>query len=173
MSANRRLARLAIAAALVASVPAITGAATYSNGTATSTFNVTLTIIANCTIAAQPLNFGSSQGVLATAVSANTTVGVTCTNTTPYNLGLNAGTGTGSTTSARTMSGTGANVSTVAFNLFQSAGATNWGNTQGTDTLPGTGNGALQTLTVYGQVPAQTTPQPDTYKSTITATVYF
>jgi len=173
MSAHRRLARLAIAAALVASVPAITGAATYSNGTATSTFNVTLTIVANCIISAQPLNFGSSQGVLATAVSANTTVGVTCTNTTPYNLGLNAGTGTGSTTSARTMSGTGANTSTVAFNLFQTAGATNWGNTQGTDTLAGTGNGTLQTLTVYGQVPAQTTPQPDTYKSTITATVYF
>lgn len=173
MSTNRRLARLAIAAALVASLPSITGAATYSNGTATSTFNVTLTIIANCTIAAQPLNFGSSQGVLATAVTANTTVGVTCTNTTPYNLGLNAGTGTGSTTSARTMSGTGANTSTVAFNLFQAAGATNWGNTQGTDTQPGIGNGSLQTLTVYGQVPAQTTPQPDTYKSTITATVFF
>jgi spore coat protein U-like protein len=35
------------------------------------------------------------------------------------------------------------------------------------------GTGNAQTLTVYGQIPAQTTPQPDAYKSTITATVYF
>ena len=110
---------------------------------------------------------------MATAVSVNTTMNVTCTNTTPYNVGLNAGTGTGSTVAARVLSGTGANTSTVAFNLFQAAGATNWGNTQGTDTRSGTGTGSSQTLTVYGVVPAQSTPQPDTYKSTITATVYF
>ena len=90
-----------------------------------------------------------------------------------WNVGLNAGTGTGSTVAARVLSGTGANTGTVAFNLYQTAGATNWGNTQGTDTLSGTGTGNSQTLTVYGVVPAQATPQPDTYKSTITATVYF
>lgn len=174
MPTRRHLARLAIATALVASVPAITGAATYSNGTATATFQVTLTIIANCIIAANPLNFSSSQGVLATAVNTTTTLSVTCSNTTPYNLGLNAGTGTGSTIAARTLSSTtGGNSSVVAFNLFQTAGATNWGNSQGTDTVAGTGTGAAQTVTVYGQVPAQNTPQPDTYKSTITATVYF
>lgn len=148
-------------------------AAVYSNGSKTSNFDTTLQIIADCTINANPLDFGQSQGVLATAVAVNTTIGVTCTNTTLYNLGLNAGTGTGSTTSTRTLSGTGANTGTVAYNLFQAAGATNWGNTQGTDTKSGTGTGSLQTLTVYGQVPAQATPAPDTYKSTITATVYF
>jgi len=168
----RNLLLVSLSGALVA-MPVAGTAAVYSNGNAPSAFDVTLTIIANCTIAAQPLNFGSTQGVLATAVSVNTTLSVTCSNTTPYNIGLTAGTGTGSTTAARVMSGTGANTSTVAFNLYQAAGTTNWGNTQGTDTKSGTGSGTAQTLTVYGVVPAQSTPQPDTYKSTITATVYF
>lgn len=148
-------------------------AAVYSNGTATVNFDVTLKILANCVIAANPLDFGQTQGVLSSAVAVNTTISVTCSNTTPYNVGLSAGTGTGSTTSSRFLSGTGGNTGTVAFNLFQAAGATNWGNTQGTDTKSGTGTGTAQTLTVYGQIPVQATPAPDTYKSTITATVYF
>jgi spore coat protein U-like protein len=175
MSNLRRAARFAVTALTVASLFAAnyTDAAVYSNGSKTSTFDVTLKIVADCIIAANPLDFGQSQGVLSTAVTANSTLNVTCTNTTPYNVGLNAGTGTGSSTSARLMSGTGANTSTVAFNLKQTSGGANWGNTQGTDTYSSTGTGTVQNLTVYGQVPAQATPQPDTYKSTITATVYF
>jgi spore coat protein U-like protein len=175
MTYAQRFARLAFATLTAASVltSGFAGAAVYSNGSKNTTFDVTLTIVADCIIAANNLNFGSSQGVLATAVTANTTLSVTCTNTTPYNVGLSSGTGTGSSGTTRYMSGTGANTSTVAFNLFQTAGATQWGNTQGTDTKSGTGSGTAQTLTVYGQIPAQTTPQPDAYKSTITATVYF
>lgn len=167
------LAAVAAAAVLAASVPVVGNAATYSNGTNTTTFDVTLKIIANCVISALPLDFGQTQGVLATAVNVNTTLNVTCTNTTPYNVGLNAGTGAGSLGTTRYLSGTGGNTATVQFNLFQTAGATVWGNTQGTDTHGGTGNGTAQPITVYGQVPPQTTPVPDTYKSTITATVYF
>jgi spore coat protein U-like protein len=171
---SKSLTRVALAVAVGATLLPMPGsAAVYGNGTKTAAFDVTLKIIADCTIAANALDFGQSQGVLATAVSVNTTLNITCTNTTPYNIGLSAGTGTGSTTASRLMSGTGANTSTVAFNLFQASGTTNWGNTQGTDTKSGVGNGTSQVHTVYGQVPAQTTPQPDTYKSTITATVYF
>jgi spore coat protein U-like protein len=171
---RRSLTRIATAAIITAMLaPVMGGAAVYSNGSKTSNFDVTMKIIADCTIAANPLDFGQSQGVLATSVNANTTLNVTCTNTTPYNVGLSAGNGTGSSTSARLMSGTGANTSTVAFNLNMTAGGGNWGNTQGTDTLSGTGSGVQQNLTVYGQVPAQATPQPDTYKSTLVATIYF
>ena len=101
------------------------------------------------------------------------TINVTCSNSTPYNLGLNAGTGAGSSGTTRKLSGTGANTGTVAFNLFQTAGSTLWGDTQGSNTVGGTGTGSAITHTVYGQVPVQATPAPDTYKSTITATVYF
>lgn len=165
---------LAVALAIGPAVP-VTQAATYNNGTATAAFNVTLALQANCTISANPLNFGTN-GVLDTAVSQQTTVAVTCTNTTPYNIGLDAGTVTGSSITTRLMAGTSAGntATTVSFQLYQDAGHTTvWGNTQGTNTVAGTGTGAAQSITVYGQVPAQVTPQPDTYQTTITATVYF
>lgn len=165
-----------VAAALVfGPVLPAADAATYSNGTATATFNVTLTLQANCSISANPLSFGTN-GVLATALNQQTTVAVTCTNTTPYNVGLDAGTVTGSTTASRLMAGTatGNTATTVAFQLYQDAGhATVWGNVQGTNTVAGTGTGSAQSISVYGQVPAQTTPKPDTYQTTVTATVYF
>lgn len=154
-------------------LPLAANAATYSNGSKTATFDVSMKIVADCTIAAAGMDFGQNQGVLATAVTAQSNINVTCTNTTPYNVGLSAGTGTGSSGTNRFLSGTGANTGTVKFNLYQTPGSGSWGNTQGTDTYSGTGNGALQTLTVYGEVPVQTTPAPDTYKSTVTATVYF
>lgn len=158
---------------LAASATIPVGAAVYSTGTGTNPFDVTLKIIANCIISAAPLDFGQTQGLLTTPINVNTTVNVTCTNTTPYNVGLSAGTGTSSTTTTRYMSGTGSNTGTVLFNLFQTVGTTNWGNTQGTDTVSGTGSGTAQVITVYGNVPVQNTPAPDSYKSTITATVFF
>ena len=167
-----RLAAMAAVSA-AAAMPAATSAATYNNGTNTSSFDVTMTIVANCKVAAANLDFGQAQGVLATTVSINSNINVTCSNTTPYNIGLSAGSGVGSTGTTRYLSGTGGNTSTVRFNLYQAAGTTLWGDTQGTNTHGGVGNGSAQAMTVYGEVPAQTTPQPDTYKSTITATVYF
>lgn len=166
----------AVAVVLIAGSQSIPiSAAVYSNGTNTATFNVTLTLQANCSITANPLNFGST-GVLSTAINQQTTLSVTCSNTTPYNVGLDAGTVTGSTVASRLMAGTttGNTSTTVAFEMYQDAGhATLWGNTQGTNTEGGTGTGAAQVITVYGQVPSQTTPTPDTYQTTVTATVYF
>ncbi|MBT2115563.1 spore coat U domain-containing protein [Dyella sp. LX-66] len=150
-------------------------AAVYNNGTSPATFTVSLTLQANCTIGASALAFGS-YGVLGSAINQQTTVQVTCTNTTPYNVGLDAGGVAGSTVSARLMAGTtaGNTSTTVGFQLYQDAGhSTIWGNTQGTDTVAGTGSGSAQPITVYGQVPSQATPKPDTYQTTVTATVYF
>lgn len=169
-----KLSTLALFAtfAAFAALPGVTSAVVYSSSN-TATFDVTLKIVANCVIAATPLDFGQTQGVLTSAVNVNTTLNVTCSNSTPYNVGLDAGTGAGSVGTTRYLSGTGGNTATVQFNLFQAAGATVWGNTQGTNTHAGTGSGVAQPITVYGQVPPQSTPIPDTYKSTITATVYF
>lgn len=69
---------------------------------------------------------------------------------------------------------TGGDATTVAYQLYQDpARATVWGDTQATDTLGGVGAGTTQSIPVYGRVPAQTTPAPDVYQSTVTATVYF
>jgi len=164
-----------VAVLALTSILPLARAATYANGTATATLNVTLTLQANCTISATPLNFGTN-GVLASALNQQTNVAVTCTNTTPYNVGLDAGTVAGSTVASRLMAGTttGNTGTTVGFELYQDAGhATVWGNTQGTNTVAGTGTGSAQSISIYGQVPAQATPQPDTYQTTVTATVYF
>ena len=135
----------------------------------TTTFAVQATITATCTInSASTLNFGTV-GVLAGNTDQTSTIQVTCTNTTPYNIGLNAGTGTGATVAVRKMT-SGAN--TVNYSLYSNSGRTTvWGNTIGTDTQAATGNGSAQSYTVYGRVPAQATPAPGTYTDTITVTL--
>lgn len=170
LKSTSKLALLGMVGILVA--PLASHAQTYSKSKV-ATFDISMKIVADCTIAAASMDFGQNQGVLNAAVSANSSIRVTCTNTTPYNVGLNAGTGTGSNGTTRYMNGTGANTGTVQFNLFRSPGAGLWGNTQGSDTVSGVGSGNEQTLTVYGEIPVQTTPAPDSYKSTVTATVYF
>jgi len=139
--------------------------------TATTTMTVQMTITATCLVnSATALNFGT-QGVLATNVDQTSTLQVTCTNTTPYNIGLNVGTGAGATVAARKMT-SGAN--TVNYTLYRNSTRTTlWGNTVGTDTVAATGNGAAQNYTVYGRVPPQAAPAPGTYTDTITVTVTY
>ena len=56
----------------------------------TTTFNVTATVPTTCTVATNNLNFGTA-GVLTANTDATTTLSPTCTNGTPYNIGLNGG----------------------------------------------------------------------------------
>ena len=138
----------------------------------TTQFQVTLTIQAECRLtSATDLAFGTT-GVIQAAINSTSAIGVQCTNTTPYNIGLDPGTAPGATVTTRHMSsGAGA---TVAYQLFRDeARSQNWGNTAGTDTLAGTGNGAVQTVTVYGRVPPQTTPAAGTYADTVRVTVTY
>jgi spore coat protein U-like protein len=139
--------------------------------TSTATMTVQMTITATCTVnSATALNFGT-QGVLTTNVDQTSTIQVTCTNTTPYNIGLDAGTGTGATVATRKMT-SGAN--TVNYTLYSNSTRTTvWGNTVGTDTAAATGNGSAQSYTVYGRVPPQAAPAPGTYTDTITVTVTY
>jgi spore coat protein U-like protein len=63
---------------------------------------------------------------------------------------------------------------TINYSLYTDNGRTTvWGNTVGTDTVSATGSGASQSYTVFGRVPAQTTPAPATYTHTITVTVTY
>jgi spore coat protein U-like protein len=97
---------------------------------------------------------------------------VTCTNTSPYKVGLDPGTPAGTTVTTRKMSGPGGAL--LSYALYQDAAHTkNWSNTVGTDTVAGTGNGNAQALTVYGQVGAGQFITPGAYTDTITATVIF
>jgi spore coat protein U-like protein len=137
--------------------------------TATTTFGVTATVQSTCLVSATALAFGTYTGALATSTS---TVSVTCTNTTPYNVGLSAGLATGATVTTRQMTGPASALLNYAM-FSNSTRTTNWGQTTGTDTVTGTGNGAAQALTVYGQVTAGQFVAPGAYTDTITATVTY
>jgi spore coat protein U domain-containing protein, fimbrial subunit CupE1/2/3/6 len=149
----------------------VLGVATQSAvaATVTTTFGVTATVQATCLVSATPLAFGTYTGAVANSTSA---VSVTCTNTTPYNVGLSAGLATGSTVTTRKMTGPASAL--LGYALFSDAARTvNWGQTIGTDTVTGTGNGAAQAITVYGQATAGQFVAPGAYTDTITATITY
>jgi spore coat protein U-like protein len=135
--------------------------------TTTATFSVTATVLASCTVAATPLPFGSYTGAVLNVTS---TVTATCTTTTPYTVGLNAGT-SGGTVTTRQM--TGALATLLPYSLsVDSAHTVNWGNTAGSF-VAGVGTGAAQPLTVYGQIAASVFATPGAYTDTITATLTY
>lgn len=170
LAVSRLLPRHSLLATLAAGGLLQTGNAVLA-ATATSSFTVSVTITATCVInSASALNFGT-QGVLSTNKDQTSTISVTCTSTTPYNIGLDAGTGSGATVTTRKLASGGA---TINYTLYSDSGRTTiWGNTIGTNTVSAIGNGAAQSYTVYGRMPAQTTPAPGTYTDTITVTVTY
>jgi spore coat protein U-like protein len=155
---------------------AITGCvalgAPASAQTATGNLNVSVTIASGCTVAGGTIAFGA-QTSLQTAIDQTGTVNVTCTNTTPYTVALTAG-ANGASVTTRRMRGGSTNTEFVNYALFTNAGrTTNWGQTIGTDTVAGTGNGSAQPLTIFGRVPAQAIGSPGSYTDTVTVTVTF
>jgi spore coat protein U-like protein len=96
----------------------------------------------------------------------------TCTGSTPYNVGLNAGTATGATVTTRSMTGPAGAL--LGYKLFTNSGhTTNWGNTVGTNTEAGIGTGLAQSLTVFGQIPAGQSVTPGAYSDTIIVTLTY
>ncbi|WP_250528432.1 spore coat U domain-containing protein [Caballeronia sp. GAWG2-1] len=164
-----RAGTIGLALALASAAPLFAQGATSK----TATFTVSLTIQADCDITANPLDFGST-GIIHANIDQTTTVNVTCTKGTAYNIGLDQGSISGSAVATRLLGSTGSPTPTVNFGLYRDSARTqNWGQTIGTDTLSGTGTGSSQALTVYGRVPTQTAPAAGAYTSTITATVTF
>jgi spore coat protein U-like protein len=143
---------------------------TITSNSANISFTTTATVSNECTVSVGSLNFGSVTS-LSSSVAATTTTTLRCTNGDAYTVGLNAGSGSGATISARKMT-SGSN--TVTYSLYQnSADTTVWGNTVGTNTVAGTGTGGTQTLTVYGLVPAQTVPAVGTFTDTVVVTATY
>ncbi len=160
---------LAGVGALALLAVALPGRQAMAAATATSNFTVSATVQATCLISAGNLSFGTYTG---SQVDASSTISVTCTNTTPYDVGLSAGTTTGATTSTRKMAGTGG--ATLNYALYTDSGhLSNWGNIVDTDAVEGTGNGSAQSLTVYGRLPAAQYVTPGAYSDTITATITY
>lgn len=141
---------------------------TTYNGMAT--FTVTATVVANCTLSASALAFGNYVPTAQSLATAPLTV--TCTDTTTYNVGLNSGTGNGSSGTTRYM--TGPSAALIQYQLFLDSGMSMvWGNTVGTNTSASTGTGTAQTLTVYGMIHTGQNVTPGSYADTVTATITY
>lgn len=146
-----------------------------SNSDSSGNFVVTATanLINYCTVSATSINFGNSVGLLTSAIANTGTITATCTEGDVYTIALNKGTTSGASLTSRMMAGSGSAV--VKYQLYtNSSHGTIWGDgTSGTSTGGGTGSGGSQSYTVYGLVPAQTTPAPGSYSDTITVTVTY
>jgi spore coat protein U-like protein len=145
--------------------------ATIGNSHATTTaFMVTATSATVCSVAATALNFGAT-GVLRSALDGTSSITVTCTSAAPYTVALDGGLSGASNPTQRKMS---QGAESITYGLYQNSNrAAPWGNSDGVNTVAGTGTGLTQTFTVYGRVPAQSTPSPGTYSDTVVLTISY
>jgi spore coat protein U-like protein len=150
----------------------------YGSAAATTdaTLAVSVTVSATCTVAANPLFFGSyfpGSGSL----NANTTLLVRCSRGAPFTVAMDAGV-SGSLLERLMTQGT----SSLQYNLYTTAARTTvWGTgSSGTALVSGTGRGLAGneaiTETVYGELPDSAANQllaAGTYSDTIRVTVSY
>jgi spore coat protein U-like protein len=139
--------------------------------TTTTTFSVTATVLTSCLVVATPLAFGSYDPAVVAPLDATNTVTVTCTIGTPYNIGLNAGGGTGADVASRKMT---SGVNLLNYTLYQETGRTTvWGNTVLTDTVNATALITPTVHSVYGRVFSGQYIPAGIYTDTISVTVTY
>jgi spore coat protein U-like protein len=159
---TRLLVGIAVAALIAA--PTASRAATTATGNLLVSANVTSACSVNSGSGA--MNFGNLVGsTISTLLSVSGNVSITCTTAVPWNVGLDKGV-SGSSVTAREM--TDGLSHFINYSLFSDVGhTTNWGQTVGMDTVTGTGLGVPQSLTVFGQIPAQNISTSGFYQDTV------
>lgn len=144
-----------------------------SPGSSTSfPFTATAAVPNQCQFnAVTDLAFGSVAGLISANQDQTSTIGLTCTHRTAWQLGLNNG--QNASGSVRRMR-LGASGNYVNYELYRNAGRTlRWGNTLNSDTFAGTGTGSPENATVYGRVPSPQAVAAGSYGDVITVTVTF
>ena len=137
-----------------------------------TTMPVTSLTLNACLVVATPMVFGTLNQLGGTPNDSQSTVVVTCTPGTVYDVGLDNG--IHAVANVRYMApviGTG----TIPYTLSTNAGRTTaWGNTVGTNTVSGTAGLVPTTLNVYGRVPSSAPPvAANAYADLVTVTVTF
>ena len=136
--------------------------------TATGNLSVTANIINACLFTAGNMAFGAYTGA---QLDASGTVSVTCTNTSTFNIGINAGLHSAGNYDWEMLGPAGA---LLPYKVYVDGGRTvYWGGTPGYDTVNGTGTGAAQNFTMYGRIGAGQFKGPGAYADTVTFTLYF
>lgn len=153
-------------------------------GTATTTFTVSVNVISGCAVqSATNMTFGSYLQSSPTALNSTSTITVLCSSGTPYVVALSAGQSGSTTQRYMAIPGhgnlnynlytTSTYTSTYIWDDTSNASCTTTGGTS-TNCVYGTGTGANQTLTVYGDIPSGQNPGgTGSGSDTITVTVTY
>ena len=155
-----------------AAIAAMAFSAPAAAVTQTATMNITANSIAVVSVSATDLNFGDM--ILGGSIArASSTITVNATNTAAYTVAIDAGQNGGGAGSRAMASGT----DRLGYRLYTDTGATTfWGDgTAATGPAPavaGTGNGADQVLTVFGETNSGTAAL-GSFSDTITVTVAY
>lgn len=133
-------------------------------------FQASASVASRCQIGtASDMNFGSAPSNFAANIDQLSTITMTCTRNTAWQVGLDNGQNALGTT--RRMAGA---AGYVAYELYRNnARNQRWGTTVNTDTLTGSGTGVAQGLTVYGRVAPQAPMPAGAYSDKITVTVTY
>jgi spore coat protein U-like protein len=147
---------------------------------ATSNFNVTITIVKECTVSTAPsnINLGTFGAVslIASGATGATSFGVLCSAGTAYTIGFSSGNDLAVGSPTHQMKGTGGNTNVVQYQLTDTTvGATNTSPLSASSSvISGSGTGLAQAKTVQAQVVNYTAPvPPDTYADTVTLSVTY
>lgn len=147
---------------------------------ATAQFNVTITVLKQCTVSAPAtLNLGSvgAADLISTTTTTTQTFSVICSKGTGYTIGFSSPNDLSAGSPIHMMiGGTSGNSDKIQYNLIDATpGATNTTPlSQSTSVMSDTGTGATQTKTLKAQVVNYTTAvTPDVYSDTVTMTVSY
>lgn len=138
-------------------------------------FTVSATVTKQCVVnAVSDVDLGTVPASAAN-VANNGNISITCSNTTPYYVGLRPS--NNSTVGAGLMSAPPGNTDKVPYQLYQNAGMTTlWGNTATASSagngVAGSGTGVAKSHTVYVRAPSADY-QPDSYSDTVTVVVNY
>lgn len=133
--------------------------------------SVLATVAKQCNVSfANNINLGTVNATQ-TNISANNTIGITCTNSTPYTIGLVPS--NGNTAGSGVMKTSNTNTDQVPYQLRSGPGigGTPWGNTS-LNSVAGTGTGSTTAWTVYVTAPGANYT-PDSYADTVTMNVTY
>ncbi len=135
----------------------------------TDTFTVSADVLATCDVTANDLDFGDYDPIAAVNLDAQTSISVTCTNGTAYDVGMSLGSGAGASVATRYMAYNG---NLLAYTLYQNSQRTTlWSAPGGANLLSGTGDGTPDAIDVFGRVPMQQSVPAGNYSDSITVTV--
>jgi spore coat protein U-like protein len=144
-----------------------------STYTATAGMPVRMELVATCTVSATDLNFGAYSPKSPAPLQGQSTIELLCGGPVTAEVGLDAGSGAGATTSNRRME-QDAGTDRLDYDLYQDPARTiHWGDRSGRDTLEVQMTGATVSIPVYGRIPGGQRARDGTYSDTITVRVTY